>query len=51
MQEQYGSIYPVILILEIPFSYEIEGSRLKLHYLGMATCDHIPATFVFKRIR
>ena len=50
-QEQYGSIYPVVLIREIPFSYEIEGSRLKLHYGGVATCDHIPATFVFKRIR
>ena len=49
-QEQYGSIYPVVLIREIPFSYVIEGSRLKLHYGGFATCDHIPATFVFKRI-
>ena len=49
-QKQYGSIYPVVLIREVPFSYEIEGSKLKLHYRGAATCDHIPATFVFKRI-
>ena len=49
-QKQYGSIYPVVLIREVPFSYEIEGSKLKLHYGGAATCDHFPAIFVFKRI-
>ena len=50
-QEQYGSIYPVMKIDEVPFGYAIEGNRLKLHYHGMYLCDHIPATFVFKRIR
>lgn len=50
-QEKYASSLPVMNIGEVPFGYAIEGNRLKLHYLGLATCDHIPATFVFKRIR
>ena len=40
---------PVMNINEIPFGYVIEGNRLKLHYYGNYTCDHVPATFVFKR--
>lgn len=41
--------YPVLNIGETPFNYIVEGNILKLHYLGPYTCDHIPATFVFKR--
>ena len=50
-QEKYGSTLPVMNIDEVPFGYAIEGNRLKLHYYGFYTCDHIPATFVFKRIK
>ena len=48
-QDKYASTLPVMNINEIPFGYVIEGNRLKLHYYGYYTCDHIPATFVFKR--
>ena len=47
----YSSTLPVLNIGEVPFGYAIEGNRLKLHYYGFYTCDHIPATFVFKRIK
>lgn len=47
----YASTLPVLNIGEVPFGYAIEGNRLKLHYYGFYTCDHIPATFVFKRIK
>lgn len=47
----YASTLPVLNIGEVPFGYAIEGNRLKLHYYGFSTCDHIPATFVFKRIK
>lgn len=50
-QKQYGSSLPVMNIGEVPFSYAIEGNKLKLHYFGFYLCDHIPATFVFKRTR
>ena len=50
-QEKYGSTLPVMNIGEVPFGYDIEGNSLKLHYYGFAFCDHIPATFVFKRIK
>lgn len=50
-QEEYGSSLPIINIGEVPFGYDIEGNRLKLHYLGFYFCDHIPATFVFKRTK
>ena len=50
-QEKYGTTLPVMNIGEVPFGYAIEGNRLKLHYYGFYTCDHIPATFVFKRIK
>ena len=50
-QEIYNSSLPVMTIGEVPFSYAIEGNRLKLHYYGFYFTDHIPATFVFKRIR
>jgi hypothetical protein len=41
---------PVVFIGETPFSYTIEDASLSLHYGGVATADHIPATFVLKRI-
>ena len=50
-QELYYSSLPVMLIGEVPFSYVIEKNRLYLHYCGICTCDHSPATFVFKRIK
>lgn len=50
-QEEYGTIYPVMFIDEVPFGYVIEGKRLKLHYYGNYFCDHIPATFVFRRVK
>ena len=50
-QEKYGSTLPVMNIDEVPFGYAIEGNSLKLHYYGFYFCDHIPATFVFKRTK
>ena len=50
-KEQYGSTLPIVLISEVPFGYEIVEGKLKLHYLGVYLCDHIPATFVFKSLR
>ena len=46
----YGTDLPVLHIGDVPFLYEIEEGRLKLHYGGIGTDDHIPATFVFKRM-
>lgn len=40
---------PVIYIGEVPFGVNLQGNKLELHYMGWATADHIPATFVFKR--
>lgn len=48
-QEIYFTDVPVMLIGDVPFGYVIEWNYLKLHYLGIHTCDHVPATFVFKR--
>lgn len=50
-QDTYRSTLPVMMIREVPFGYDIEGNSLKLHYFGIYLCDHIPATFVFKRTR
>ena len=50
-KEQYYSTFPIILIGDAPFGYEIVGGMLKLHYYGFYLCDHIPATFVFKPLR
>ena len=50
-QDKYSFTLPIMLIGEVPFGYAIEGNSLKLHYVGFHTCDHIPATFVFKRIK
>lgn len=37
--------------LIVPYSCEIGSTILKLHYLGFYTTDHIPATYVYKRIK
>ena len=50
-QEFYASVNPVLFIGDVPFGYAIKKNRLMLHYYGIATCDPIPATFVFKRKR
>ena len=42
---------PVIYIGEVPFGVTIASNRLELNYIGIATCDHIPATFIFNRKR
>ena len=34
---------------EEAFGYAFENNKLRLHYEGAYTCDHIPATFVFQR--
>ena len=47
--EHYPSTFPVVLIDEVPFGYAFENNKLRLHYEGAYTCDHIPATFVFQR--
>jgi hypothetical protein len=41
---------PLVFIDEVPFGYAFEADKLKLHYKGVYTCDHIPATFVFERL-
>ena len=50
-QEQYYSADPVLLLGEVPFSYTIEGDMLTAQNLGLNTMEHIPATYVFKRLR
>ncbi len=50
-QEKYSSTLPIMIIGDVPFGFAIEGNCLKLHYYGTYTCDHIPATFVFKRTK
>ena len=50
-QSKYQGTLPVISIGDVPFGYEVGSSQLKLHYFGAYFCDHIPATFVFKRTR
>ena len=47
----YQSNLPVLTIGGVPFGYEVTSTRLKLHYFGAYFCDHIPATFIFKRTR
>ena len=50
-QDKYYSSLPIMIIGEAPFGYVVEGNILKLHYAGIYTCDHIPATYVFKRTK
>ena len=50
-EEATYSNYPVLKIDEVPFGYEVSSTRLKLHYYGVYTCDHVPATFILKRIK
>lgn len=49
--DAYQSNLPVLTIGGAPFGYEVASTRLKLHYFGAYYCDHIPATFIFKRTR
>ena len=46
---QKGDVSPYIYLDDILFYYTIEKNRLTLRYGGIYACDHIPATFVFKR--
>lgn len=49
--ENYNMNSPIVLLgNEVPFSYEMTNECLRLHYGGIATCDHIPATFNFVRL-
>ncbi len=48
-QDIYGSPNPIIIIGEAPLAVEVGGYYLKLTYRGLATADHVPATFVLKR--
>ena len=48
--ENYHFEWPVVLLDDVPFGYTIEGDVLKMLYGGLATTDHIPATFVLKRL-
>ena len=50
-QDKYYSSLPIMIIGEDPYGYVVEGNILKLHYAGIYTCDHIPATYVFKRTK
>ncbi len=50
-QEKYSSTLPIMIIGDVPFGFAVEGNSLKLHYCGFYFCDHIPATFVFKRTK
>lgn len=53
----YGTYYPVIVVSDsndgsdTPFSVELEGDQLRLHYVGPYFTDHIPETYVYQRIR
>ncbi len=57
-QERYQSNYMVIVIADpqvnqpgIPFGLEFDNDCLQLHYLGLYLTDHIPETYVYKRIK
>ena len=57
-QERYQTNYTVIVIVDprvnqpgIPFGLEFDNDRLLLHYLGYYFTDHIPETYVYKRIK
>ena len=63
VQEVYQSSFPVVQLgptaeeamhsdknLFVPYSVEVTKKTLKLHYVGIYTTDHIPETFVYRRI-
>ena len=57
-QESYNCSFPVVVIFNksinmpgIPFGLECDGTTLKLHYLGSYFTDHIPETYVYRRVR
>lgn len=57
-QSHYNTKYPVIIITDprvnqpgTPFGIELNDDELKLHYLGIYTTDHIPETYVYRRVK
>ena len=63
VQEVYQSSFPVVQLgptaeeamhsdknLFVPYSVEVTKKTLKLHYVGIYTTDHIPETFVYRKI-
>lgn len=63
VQEVYQSSFPVVqlgptadeamhcdVIYFVPYSVEVTKKTLKLHYVGIYTTDHIPETFVYRKI-
>ena len=56
---KYSTEMPVILInqifeekvYQVPYACKIGSTTLKLHYFGPYFTDHIPETFVYKRIK
>ena len=57
-QESYHCPFPVVVIFHqsinmpgIPFGVECDGPTLKLHYLGTYFTDHIPETYVYRRVK
>ena len=38
-------------VYQVPYACEIGNTTLKLHYFGPYFTDHIPETFVYKRIK
>lgn len=59
IEEKYNTDEPVIQLIFpgdcepyiVPYSCEIECTTLKLHYIGPYFTDHIPETYVYKRIK
>lgn len=57
-QSSYQTEFPVIIIADtqvnqpgVPFGIELNADELKLHYLGPYTADHIPETYVYRRVK
>ena len=56
---KYNTEMPVILINlvseekvnQVPYACEIGSTTLQLHYFGFYFTDHIPETYVYKRIK
>ena len=58
-QKNYITDFPVIILSQqpnnpdyyTPWSVEITGNEMKLHYVGFYTTDHIPAKFIYKWVK
>lgn len=57
-QDKYGSPFPVFVIYHpmlnkpgFTFGLECYGNTLKLHYIDFYTTDHIPETYVYRRVK